>query len=395
MKTGVNRERDWLRRLYWTSFALRLSVGLLGWAVTYFNLLASPVIEDALGYEAQGAAIADEWLSGESSGTLSELMAAGTRGWGLPLVFGICYFLTGGIRALPVLIAAYCALTAWTPVIVYQIGRQLGAPHAGARMGGWLVALSPAFAFWAGALYKEGLILALLALAIKHALILQETGQWRSLFIMAACLPALFALRFYLAIMLFVVLMVGIFLVRGRGRGFVRQILVAAILGLLLVVVGFTDRLYTMMPDDMESGLAKIARSRRDLAGYSSGYYHDVDTSTPEQALAFAPIGLVYFLAAPFPWQFGSLRQTVTIPETLLWVCLYPFVWVGARAGWQRHWQGTLLVLLTTGSVCLFYAIYCGNIGVAYRMRTQVWVLWAPLIGWGWQQWSARRRMGH
>ena len=193
--------------------------------------------------------------------------------------------------------------------------------------------------------------------------------------------------------MMFVVLTVGILLARAAAPHRASCGILAAVLGLLLITVGFTERVQTMMPEDMETGLAKIQRSRNDLASYQSGYYRDADISTPGQALTFAPIGLVYFLATPFPWQFGSLRQNITIPETLMWVCLYPFLWVGVRAAWRRHWQGTLLVLLTTGSICLFYAIYCGNIGTAYRMRTQVWVLWAPLIGWGWHLWSVRRRV--
>lgn len=393
MKSAVSQEAHWLRRLYWTSVLARVAVGLLGWAVTHFELVSAPMIEDAVGYEYMGGIIADEWLSGRSSEMLDNLVAEQTRGWGLPLVFAIFYFLTGGIRALPLLIAAYGALTAWTPVLTYRIARQLGTPTPGARFGGWLVALSPAFAFWAGALYKEGLILVLLSLAIYHTLLLQETGSWRSLFIVAACLPALLALRFYLAIMMFFVLALGILLVRSRGQGsaLARQILVVLFFGLVLVLSGFTERAQSMLPEDVESGLARIDRSRRDLSSYSSGYYHDVDISTPGQALAFAPIGLVYFVAAPFPWQWGSMRQNLAIPETLFWVCLYPFLWRGIRAAWQRHWQGTVLVLIATGSMCLLYAIYCGNIGTAYRMRTQVWCLWAPFIGWGWHHWQQSR----
>lgn len=393
MKAELVNERNWLRRLYRFSLAARLSVGLLGWVVTYFGLLSSPLLEDALGYEAQGAAIADEWLSGHSSETLHELMAGGTRAWGLSLVLAIFYFLTGGLRVLPVIIAAYCALTAWTPVYTYHIARQLGAPAPGARFGAWLVALSPAFAFWSGALYKEGLILLLLSLAIYHALLVQETGSWRSLCIVAACLPALFALRFYLAMIMFVVLTLGILLARGNRAAVARQILVAVLFGILLVAIGFTDRVQSMMPADLETGLAKIDRSRRDLASYTSGYYGDVDLSTPSQVIAFAPIGFVYFVAAPFPWQFGGLRQNLAIPETLVWVCLYPYLLVGIRAAWREHWQGTLLVIIATAAICLFYAVYCGNIGVAYRMRTQVWVLWAPLIGWGWEVRSVRRNV--
>ena len=42
--------------------------------------------------------------------------------------------------------------------------------------------------------------------------------------------------------------------------------------------------------------------------------------------LRFFPVGLLYFLTVPFPWQFGGLRQNFTIPETFVWVCSYPLV---------------------------------------------------------------------
>jgi hypothetical protein len=72
----------------------------------------------------------------------------------------------------------------------------------------------------------------------------------------------------------------------------------------------------------------------------------------------------------------------------MIWVALYPFVFTGLRAAWRRHPQGAFLILITSGAICAFYAVACGNIGLAYRMRTQVWVLWAPLMGWGWYNWQ-------
>jgi hypothetical protein len=385
-------ERHWERRLYWWSFVARFGVGLLGWIIAYFELFNLPLLQDSLYYEEVGASVANEWLAGRSSEWLSEAIDHGQGNWGLVVVIAAFYCLTGGLRLLPLLIAGYCTVTSWTPVLIYRIGRRLGAPLAGARNGAWLVALSPAFAFWSGALYKEGLVLVLLALVVYHVLILQETSDGRSLVIVALCMPALFAVRFYLATLLSLVLVLGLLLARGQPRSeglgptaLLRQVVVILIVGTILFVIGFTDRIAQVLPDDVEQGLARIDSSRRDLASQPSGYLIDADVSTPTAALEFLPIGLTYFLAAPFPWQSGSLRQNLTIPETAFWVLLYPFLFLGLREAWHRHRQGALLIMLFTGMMCCFYGIYCGNIGVVYRMRVQVWVLWAPLIGWGWE----------
>lgn len=390
-------ERRFLRRLYWMSFAARLGVGLLAYLVTYFELFGAPPLEDALGYEATGAQVADEWLAGRSSETLAHIVDVGTGGWGLVLLIAVFYFLCGGLRAIPVLMAFYGLLTAWTPVLTYRIGRQVGAPVPGARMGAWLVALSPAFALWSGALYKEGLILLLLSLSIYHAMLVQESGRVRSLVIVLVCLPALLSLRFYLAVLMSGILCMGLLLHRARSRlespvpGLIRQILVVSIFVTALLGAGFADRVRSYLPEDLDEGLARINSSRQDLASYSSGYLHEGQVGRLDEALAFLPMGVLYFLATPFPWQIGSLRQNITIPETLFWVALYPFLLIGLRQGWRRNFQATFLVILITVTLCCFYGIYCGNIGTAYRMRTQVWCLWAPFIGWGWHHWQQSR----
>jgi hypothetical protein len=286
-------------------------------------------------------------------------------------------------------------LTSWTPVLTYRIGRQLGAPPPAALAGAWLVAASPAFAFWSGALYKEGLILVVLSLAIYHTLVLQETGRWQSLLIVVLCLPALFALRFYLAILIGGIFLLGMLLARSRTSGMagwavVRQVVVALVFVAVLVSVGFSEKMQKSMPESLEDGLERIQNSRRDLASYSSGYQQDANVSTVADAAQFLPIGLVYFLAAPFFWQFGSFRQNLVIPETLFWVVLYPFVFLGLKQVWRRHPQGAVLLILLSAAICCFYAIFAGNIGTAYRMRIQVWLLWAPLAGWGWYVWKTR-----
>jgi hypothetical protein len=388
-------EKGQLRRLYVASFALRFGAGMIALLLTYFDVFEARFLEDALHYEEQAAGVANDWLAGRSSPWLSEAIDGGFHAWGIVATIAVFYFITGGVRALPLLLAFYCLLTSWTPVLTYRIGRQLGAPAPAALAGAWLVAASPAFAFWSGALYKEGLILVVLSLAIYHTLVLQETGRWQSLLIVVLCLPALFALRFYLAILIGGIFLLGMLLARSRTSGMegwavVRQVVVALVFLAALVCVGFSEKMQRVMPESLEDGLERIQNSRRDLASYGSGFQQDADVSTVADAAQFLPIGLVYFLGAPFFWQFGSFRQNLVIPETLVWVLLYPFVFLGLKQVWRRHPQGAVLLILLSVAICCFYAIFAGNIGTAYRMRIQVWLLWAPLAGWGWYVWRTR-----
>ncbi|HUE71270.1 MAG TPA: hypothetical protein VMP01_10335 [Pirellulaceae bacterium] len=215
---------------------------------------------------------------------------------------------------------------------------------------------------------------------------------------LAASIMALFSLRFYLAVLLGPALGVALLLGRRRKRAggkapllLVRQAALAAVFIAVMVAVGFTGRAQHVAPTSFDAGLEKIQISRNDLAGANSGYLPGADVSTPDRAVAFLPVGLVYFLTLPLPWQIGPLRQNLVIPETLLWILLYPLVALGATEALKKNFQGASLLLLVTGAMCALYALFSGNVGVTYRMRIQVWLLWAVFAGWGWQIWSQRR----
>ena len=85
-------------------------------------------------------------------------------------------------------------------------------------ISGWIIALSPAFAIWSSALYKEGFILIVLFLIVEHTLLLQQDLRLSSLLILPAGLLGMFGLRFYMGALLTVITLVGLLLVRpGRS----------------------------------------------------------------------------------------------------------------------------------------------------------------------------------
>lgn len=99
-------------------------------------------------------------------------------------------------------------------------------------------------------------------------------------------------------------------------------------------------------------------------------------------AFAFLPVGALYFLSVPLPWELGSFRQNLVIPEMLFWLSQYPLIFLGMREGWRTNRSGSLFVIAVTLGMLLFYALFVGNTGTAYRLRAQIWLFWAVFAGW-------------
>jgi hypothetical protein len=392
----VPLERRDLAQIYKWAFVVRALVGLLAYVLTLFTDV--PFLEDALFYEEKGYAVARAWLADRSVDLEGESQGVRTA-WLFVIVIGGFYYLTGGIRILPVLFIVYSAVTALVPVYVYRIARELGAPEKVARGAGWLVALSPAFVFWSGSLYKEGLTLLFLSLGAYHILRLQSRWQMQSVCIAGICILGLWGVRYYLGILLVAAAIAGLTWRLGvnakESNGlpvFIRQAVIAAGFVALIVGLGATESTERLLVENEKGLLVELdtrrAGSAREAA---SGYLHEESIDTPEEAVRYFPLGLFYFLTVPFPWQVGALRQNLIIPENLFWLMLYPLIVVGVARAQRSNRAGTFFVLLLTVGMCAIYALLAANVGTAYRMRSQVWLFWAPFAAWGWEVWRQRR----
>jgi hypothetical protein len=213
---------------------------------------------------------------------------------------------------------------------------------------------------------------------------------------------ALLGFRFYLAPLVGGAVVLGLLLARDlrkeRGRAgssvlvLMRQGGLAGVFVIGMVLIGFTARAEHSLLETDAGLLTELDISRRDLAtSAGSGYLAEANLTEPEDVVRFFPVGLLYFLTVPFPWQFGSLRQNFTIPETLVWVCSYPLVLGGFCRGFRVNRSATVFLILLTAGICSVYALLSGNIGTAYRMRVQVWLFWALFAAWGWEVWREKR----
>ena len=329
---------------------------------------------DALTYDWLGQAIHDVWFNGlpKTDPAAMKAMSTGTPGWGMNYLTAIIYTFTGRN-----LLAAqsFCAVIgAATAPMVYTCAQRIFSNKGVSRISAMMVAFFPAFIIWSGQYLKDGLIIFLLVLAMTMVLQLQERFNYFAVIFLGFALFGILSLRFYIFYMV-AISVAGSFVVgqSGSGKSIVRGFVILIVMGIGMTYLG----VLRTAGENLEKwgSLESIQRSRSDLArSADSGFGSDVDVSTTEGAITVIPLGFTYLMLAPFPWQLGSLRQSITIPEMIVWWCSIPMLIMGLIYTIKNRLRNAIAILIFTLMLTLAYSIFQGNVGTAYRQRTQIQV---------------------
>ncbi len=365
-------ERRFLNRLFWGAFAARAFIGLF---ILLFDL--KMFNGDNVHYEATGWGLSEIW-SGNATWDTVTLHTASDFNTGMFFWVAAIYFLLGG-RWILVPLAVNWAVGAVNALLIYHIAKQLFNADV-ARRASLLVAFLPAFAFWSALLYKEAMVLMFIALSIYATLQLQRRLSVTYALLLALSLLGLQMFRAYLSYLMGASIVLA-FLAAPKQATNLSCFQRVAMLGIILVFAaafGGLQRARSHLESQLNvTALERIMSSRVELAmSGASGFLAEADTSTVQGALSYLPKGMAYLLLAPAPWQFGSVRQAMAIPETMLWYGLIPFTLVGMAYAWRHLRSETLVIFAFTFSLTLFYALFIGNIGTAVRERTQMFAFW-------------------
>lgn len=365
-------ERRFLNRLFWSAFALRavIGLGILLFDLQMFN-------GDNAHYEKMGWALSEVWNSNATWETIS-LRTASDFNTGMFFWVAAIYFILGG-RWVIVPLAVNWAVGALNALLIYRIGKQLFNADVG-RRASLLVAYLPSFAFWSALLYKEAVVLLFIALCIHATLQLQRRLSVRYALAVALSLLGLQAFRAYVSYLMGGAVILA-FLSAPRQSSHLSRWQRFAMLGIILIfaaAAGGLRRAQSHLETQFSAtALERVMASRIELAkSGTSGFLTEADTSTAQGAFSYLPRGMAYLLLAPAPWQFGSVRQAMAIPETILWYGLIPFTLVGMAYAWRHLRSETIVIFAFTFSLTLFYALFIGNIGTAVRERTQMFAFW-------------------
>lgn len=371
-------ERNFLLRLFVIALmgrvALATAIHLADWEAFFGG--------DAHTYDIFGKSLLQSWYGDiYHSARYAGFIKSGAGAWGMLYVVAAVYAVIGeNLYAIQLINASVGAATA---IVVYYVAQTLFNNIRVSRLAALLVAFFPSLILWTSQALKDGLIILALALAMLATLRLMEKITIGYVFVLTTCLLALLSLRFYIFYMMLAAV-VGSFFIGMKAvntQGFIQRFMAVALMGLAFTWFGVLR--YAGTQFDRYANLKSIQMSRTDQANAGSGFGQDVDVSTTEGALTAIPIGLVYLLFAPFPWDMATLRQSITLPEMLVWWAAFPLLVLGLYFGLRHRLRQVAPIVIFTTMLTIAYSVFQGNVGTAYRQRSQLLVFYFIFVAVG------------
>jgi len=330
---------------------------------------------DSETYDGFGAALAQGWEQGTSFTSWKATVEGQVNRGFIYFVAWIYYFFGHNTLLVQFLNGIIGAATS---LVVLEIALLLYGRKVAARAM-LFTAFFPQMVFWSSALYKDAAVMLGIGLNILASLQLQRRFRagWFGLYLLTGAV--LLSLRFYVFYAALAATLVGLVIGHRRGLIFGLVSQMAAVAGLIVLFV------WTPMGSELLSlsryfDLQQLQGSRVDLARTGSGFAAEADVSTLSGALQVLPTGVAYLLFAPFPWAVGNLRQLLALPDVLAWYCLMPALFRGMVAAVRHRLAETLPILIFTTALTLAYGLFLGNVGTAYRQRTQIMMFYFIFI---------------
>jgi 4-amino-4-deoxy-L-arabinose transferase-like glycosyltransferase len=380
-------DKEFLVRLFVAGLLVRMTVG----AIIFNFHLQEFFGGDAFTYDYLGGLLVKMWRGEVPYHIYQSLLGPFlARNYGMIYVTGAIYWVTGqNMLAVQFFNAVLGAATA--PVI-YLCARFIFKNLRVARVSAQLVAFFPSLILWSSQGLKDGPLVFLLTLAMLATLKLDERFSLKQLAVLVAALGGILSLRFYVFYMMLAAV-VGAFAVGFRApsmMGYARRLGLLLIVGLLLLQLGLMNSATEQF--ETYGNLEAVQRSRADQAeSAKSGFKEDVDVSTTSGALTVIPLGFLYLLFAPFPWQLASLRQSITLPEMVVWWASFPLLCAGLWFTLKHRMRQALPILIFTMMLTLAYSVFQGNVGTAYRQRSQLLVFYFIFVSVGYELLRERR----
>jgi 4-amino-4-deoxy-L-arabinose transferase-like glycosyltransferase len=378
-------DKEFLLKVFLGALVLRILAAICIYSLSLQEFFGP----DSVTYDFQGYVLSGYW-SGDIPANYPDLpgiMNSKKSGWGMAYIVAGIYYITGQNN---LAVQFFCSvLGAATAIATYFCAVSIFSNRRVARVSSLIVALSPSMILWSSQALKDGMIVFLLVLSILTVMRLQKGFHYISFVLLMISLFAILSLRFYIFYML-VVAIIGCFTVGGSltSGSMIKRIMIMLVIGLALTSLGGTTNTSS---DLSQFNLEKVQATRDDLARGNAGFGKDLDVSTTEGALTALPLGLLYLMLAPFPWQLGNLRQVITMPEMLLWWSSIPFLISGIWYSIKHRLRSSIAVLLFTLMLTIAYSLYQGNVGTAYRQRAQIQIFHFMFIAVGWTIWKEKR----
>lgn len=357
------RDRDtaaFLRNLILLGVAARLML----FALIHQTVGPYVFAPDQWTYESRGMGLLNYWMGlGPMPSRVGDTLQVA-----YPTINAVLFLAFGFARAAPAILNIF--FSAWTAIPVYHLAMLLVRRNEGvARLAAGLTVFFPSLILWSVLNIREAPTILTLVTSMYFCVRLQHRPSFASLAGVVLGLSLLTFFREYLTVLLGTALGAGILM--GRSASPVRAFVAGSVLLVTLTFAAQTFGLGETLAGEPTLDQLQAVREGF-LFDANSAYGQSADISTPTGALRFLPIGLAYFLLAPFPWAISSTLQAVTLPETLVWYTLLPVGLWGAWLAFRHDARMFTVPLAALVLVTFAYALVEANAGTAYRHRAQI-----------------------
>lgn len=279
------------------------------------------------------------------------------------------YYVTGFYPDLVRLVNSIIAVGA--ALNLYFISLKLSGRKA-AKFTFVLTAFFPSFVVWSALNLKESLCIFLITFVVKKTMEMMQEFRVGKLIAIALALLPLVAIRFYLGILLGVVIVMAFIISAVNFKWSYRlfyTMLMALVIGISLLQMG-----YGFMGIDylFSQNIETIEEQHNAGAIGDSAYSGEIKFNSHWDVIKYLPVGLFYFFFGPLPWQPGGVLKMLSLPEMFILYILYLFFIPGILSLWRHRRGECLLVLIVISSITLVYALGGSNMGGIYRVRFQV-----------------------
>jgi len=371
-------QRTFLMRLFLVAVILRIILAM----VIFVGHMEEFFGGDANTYDIFGQSLVASWHGDVyHTGKFISFTQSGASAWGMLYLVAAVYEVFGqNVLAIQFLNAS---IGASTGVVVYYVAQALFSNTRVSKLAALLVAFFPSLILWSSQALKDGLIILCLALSILATLRLMEKVKVVYVVVLIGALMGLFSLRFYIFYMMCAAV-AGSFFLGSKAfsaQGFLQRFIAVGAIGLAFTWFGVLQGASVQI--ERYANLKTVQSSRDDQAAAGSGFMKDVDVQTTEGALTVIPIGLLYLMFAPFPWDFATLRQTITLPEMVVWWMVFPLLVLGLWYSIKHRLRQVSPIIIFTTMLTLAYSLFQGNVGTAYRQRSQLLVFYFIFVAVG------------
>lgn len=255
--------------------------------------------------------------------------------------------------------------------LIYLITKEIFKKESISKIALILVLFFPSVTFYTLPLLREAFNLFLMTLSFFCAIKLIKTFKIRYVLFLLMCFNILWNTRNYITVVLIFVIGIGILI------NMIAKLKVSKFIIIFCLLVF----LFAMQPDlfdyynpisHFDLNFKHLDWQRLHTAKENSAFLVGEDISTLKNAAVFLPKGLAYFFFSPFPWEMSGIKELITIPISLLWYCLLPFIiWGLAMTYKNKKILDCFPLLIFCLLTILLYSFIDGNIWLLDRHKIQ------------------------